>query len=112
MAKKATTKKPVTKPAKKPAKKPAVKAAKKPTKNKTGMRKTIKEAGIWEDLITGSGLDVEGSGLLAAEFAGRPESPLAVFWNDLECARSDLEAIIATHGSDVTPSELRKRLAK
>ena len=76
------------------------------------MRKTIKEAGDWEDLITGSGLDVEGSGLLAAEFAGRPESPLAVFWNDLECARSDLEAIIGTHGSDVTPSELRKRLAK
>ena len=100
MAKKTTAKKATKKPASKPA------------KNKTGLRKTIQEAGIWEGLITDAGLDVERNGLLAAEFAGRPESTLADIWADLESARSDLEAIIGTHGDSVTPSELRKLLAK
>ena len=50
--------------------------------------------------------------LLAAEFAGRPESTLSDIWDDLERAVGDLEAIIGTHGNAVTPSELRKLLAK
>ena len=104
MAKKTTAKKAAKKPAKKPVSTPA--------KNKTGLRRTIQEAVIWEGLITDSGLDVERNGLLAAEFAGRAESTLADIWDDLECARSDLEAIIGTHGNDVTPSELRKLLGK
>jgi hypothetical protein len=109
MAKKETAKKTVKLPAKMPMKK----TAKKNVKKKTGLlKKTLKEAGIWEDLIVDSGLDVEGSGLLAAEFATRPESTLADIWEDLESARSDLEAIILTHGDDVTPSELRKLFAK
>jgi hypothetical protein len=108
MAKKTTAKK----AAKKPAKKPASTPASTPAKNKTGLRKTIQEAVIWEGLITDSGLDVERNGLLAAEFAGRAESTLADIWADLESARSDLEAIIRTHGDSVTPSELRKLLAK
>jgi hypothetical protein len=94
------------------AKKAAKKPASTPAKNKTGLRKTIQEAVIWEGLITDSGLDVERNGLLAAEFAGRAESTLADIWADLESARSDLEAIIRTHGDSVTPSELRKLLAK
>lgn len=109
MAKKTAAKKTT---AKKTAKKAASKPASTPAKQKTGLRKTIQEAGIWEGLITDSGLDVERNGLLAAEFAGRPESTLADIWDDLESARSDLEAIIVTHGDGVTPSELRKRLAK
>ena len=98
--------------AKKAAKKPASKPVSTPAKNKTGLRKTIQEAVIWEGLITDSGLDVERNGLLAAEFAGRPESTLGDIWADLESARSDLEAIIGMHGDSVTPSELRKLLAK
>ena len=108
MVKKTTAKK----VAKKVAKKTASKPASTPVKKKTGLRKTIQEAGIWEGLITDAGLDVERNGLLAAEFAGRPESTLADIWDDLESARSDLEAIIGTHGDSVTPSELRKLLAK
>ena len=108
MAKKTTAKK----AAKNPASRPTSKPASKPAKNKTGLRKTIQEAVIWEGLLTDSGLDVERNGLLAAEFAGRAESTLADIWDDLESARSDLEAIIGTHGDGVTPSELRKLLAK
>jgi hypothetical protein len=94
------------------AKKAAKKPAGKPAKNKTGLRKTIQEAVIWEGLITDSGLDDERNGLLAAEFAGRPDSTLAEIWADLESARSDLEASIGTHGDSATPSELRMLLAK
>lgn len=117
MAKKATAKKSVKMPdkkqTKKAVKKTAKKQVKKSAKKSTDLRqKTIKDAGYWEGLMNDSGLDLEGSGLLAAEFASRSESTLASIWADLECARGDLEAIILVHGNDISPSELRKRLAK
>lgn len=113
MAKKATAKKSAKMPTKKQMKNTVKKQMEKTPRKSTDLRQeTIKDAAYWEGLMTDSGLDLEGSGLLAAEFAARSESTLASIWDDLESARSDLEAIIQTHGNDISPSELRKLLAK